>query len=225
MEHMKNAIALLAAVSLLSPSLASAAWWNPVDWFNVRVNGVEEVSTAAADMPPSFEDEMPPQASNPIVGTRVETVYVDNPSLSLQVQALMQDNKELGEELARLRAALSNASSCKTDEATTATPDTKSEQDRLEKLESIDSDILDAIGYVLRFKPVGSDLSSKKTAINRALASYRIVDPKMSHPDLSLSPMYSQSSNTRSRTVAYGDAAYSDVSELKAYLEDYIRYR
>lgn len=104
---MKKFLWLLCATVLIAPSVASAAWWNPLSWF-------EKPNTPTEQVQVNVQDQQPPIAENqtteqtPVVQEKIieKTITVDNPELQKQINSLLQENADLKTKVISLTSSL-----------------------------------------------------------------------------------------------------------------------
>lgn len=104
----------LILVALLLPFTASAAWWNPLTWFDspsYETASVTEIPVVETEEPKTIEviKEVPVETVKEVVKT--ETVTVQDPALQARINQLISENASLRAQVASLTGQISTLQS------------------------------------------------------------------------------------------------------------------
>ncbi len=181
--------------------MVSAAWWNPVSWFNkpaVIAPEVQSTNTGTV--------EAPEKAAEPIVKTEVltKTIKVSDPALQKQIDALTNQVASLQQQLNECN---SKPPVIQTITITEPAP-TSAISSKEAKLREIDAQMLPLLNEVDT-----SDFNTYIKNLSRIISLYKIADS-----DFNL--ILPGKSSTE------GYASYEQkLYKFKVQLEDYIKYR
>lgn len=100
---MKKFLWFLSTTMLIVPSIASAAWWNPLSWFEresvqteqIQINTQEQQSTTTTKQTPIIQEKIVEK-----------TITVDNLELQKQINSLLQENADLRVKVSSLTSSL-----------------------------------------------------------------------------------------------------------------------
>ncbi len=115
---MKNKILILILiVTIVTPQVASAAWWNPFSWLGSRENfsKIEPQTTTTEEgtkNSPKIDEFINIQEEKNKIQEKIieKIITVDNPELQKKINTLIQENTTLQSKVASLAASLN---SCK----------------------------------------------------------------------------------------------------------------
>lgn len=221
-------IVVFVCFSILIPASASAAWWNPISWFNKsdRNEGrVEQIDPSLKEM--DNTDTQQESNSNPstepkvVEKIRTEVIKIDNPALQARIDELVKQNLELN---SKINSYISSLNECR--EEVSSKPVALTEEEiRGEKLAEIDEQILSVIEQYLSVSTSDNIVfndgrthaqynSDSFGTINTLLNSYRIADKgRLAYENLP-------------RNVKTLKEGRAHVLDLKNYLiNSYMRYR
>ncbi len=105
---MKKYILILLITAFIIPSVVSASWWNPFNWFSkgtvetptTDISVVETVPDATAPVPVT-------PTPKPTVPQVVQTITVQDPALQKQINELIAENAALKAQISNLTEQLS----------------------------------------------------------------------------------------------------------------------
>lgn len=105
---MKNKIYILALASfVVMPQIVSAAWWNPLSWFEKQNISTDQVQINAQDQQ-STTTERQTTEQTPVIKEKIieKTITVDNPELQKKINSLLQENADLRAKVISLTSSL-----------------------------------------------------------------------------------------------------------------------